>query len=207
MSPCGAPSRPPPSLCGTSALWETRYMAVWHAWSQLAPCAARTSFCSLCHAPASALVQPKWRSAMLVTAIRRVPPNTSWTSAEVPVITTRSVGARGSWKSKRRPTVLHHKEQSPPRLSSGAGPRQHGMGSGLHVAGECARTGRFPVISHPHHPHTHQNCALSFAGLSPPRYLSILRGSMSLAKSVASAPTTATSRCSLRPLWGTEAGM
>lgn len=116
-------------------------------------------------------------------------------------------GARGSWKSKRRPTVLHCQEQSPPRLSSGAGPRQHGMGSGLHVAGECARTGRFPVISHPHHPHTHQNCAFSFDRLSPPRYLSILRGSMSLAKSVASAPTTASSRCTVRPLWGTEAGM
>lgn len=137
----------------------------------------------------------------------RVPPNTSWTSAEVPVVTTRSVGARGSWKSKRRPTVLHRQEQSPPRLSSGAGPRQHGMGSGLHVAGECARTGRFPVISHPHHPHTHRNCALSFAELSPPRYLSILRGSMSLAKSAASAPTTASSRCTVRPLWVPEAGM
>lgn len=137
----------------------------------------------------------------------RVPPNTSWPSAEVPVVTTRSAGARGSWKSKRRPTVLHHQELSPPRLSSGAGPRQHGMGSGLHVAGECARTGRFPVISHPHHPHTHQNSALSFATLSPPRYLSILRGSMSLAESVASAPTTASSRCTVPPLWGTEAGM
>lgn len=137
----------------------------------------------------------------------RVPPNTSWTSAEVPVVTTRSVGARGSWKSKRRPTVLHHQEQSPPRLLSGAGPRQHGMGSGLHVAGECARTGRFPVISHPHHPHTHRNCSLSFAVWSPPRYLSILRGSMSLAKSIASAPTTASSRCPVRPLWGPEAGM
>lgn len=75
---------------------------------------------------------------------------------EVPVVTTRSVGARGSWKSKRRPTVLHHQEQSPPRLLSGAGPRQHGMGSGLHVAGgmrsHWALPGHLPSPSSPHSP-------------------------------------------------------
>lgn len=174
-----------------------------------APCAART-LSLLLFVPCTGECPAAAEMVLCNACYRhshRVPPNTSWTSAEVPVVTTRSVGARGSWKSKRRPTVLHHQEQSPPRLSSGAGPRQHGMGSGLHVAGECARTGRFPVISHPHHPHTHRNRALSFAELTPPRYLSILRGSMSLAKSVTSAPTTASSRCTVRPLWGPEAGM
>lgn len=74
----------------------------------------------------------------------------------LPVVTTRSAGARGSWKSKRRPTVLHHQEQSPPRLSSGAGPRQHGMGTGLYVAVELrshwALPGHLPSPLSPHSP-------------------------------------------------------
>ena len=45
MSPCGAPSRPPPSLCGTSALSESRHIRAWDAQSQLA---ARAAFLAAC---------------------------------------------------------------------------------------------------------------------------------------------------------------
>jgi hypothetical protein len=44
MSPCGALTRPPPSLCGTSPLSRSRHNRVWDAQSRLAACAARTVF-------------------------------------------------------------------------------------------------------------------------------------------------------------------
>lgn len=138
----------------------------------------------------------------------RVPPNTSWTSAERSQSSPLGQSVQGGAGKAKDDPPFSITRSSPHRACCPAlVPVSMAWAAACMLQGECARTGRFPVISHPHHPHTHQNCSLSFAALSPPRYLSILRGSMSLAASVASAPTTASSRCTVRPLWGPEAGM
>lgn len=66
----------------------------------------------------------------------------------------------------------------------------------------ASRSSPIPII-----PTLTRNAPSHLLPCAPPRYLSILRGSMSLAKSILSAPTTASSRCTVRPLWGIEAGM
>lgn len=209
MSPGGAPTRPPPSLCGTSPLSEGRHnKSLGRPRAVLLLVRPVLFFCCLCPAPASALVQPKWCSAMLVTAIRtgshRTPHGQVQRSQSSPL--GQSVqGAAG--KAKDGPPFSITRSSPHRACRPALVPVSMAWAAACMLQGECARTGRFPVISHPHHPHTYQNRALSFATLSPPRYLSMLRGSMSLAKSVASAPTTASSRCTVPPLWGTEAGM
>lgn len=152
LSPCGAPFSPLSLAVRNKRIvgeapWESGSLALHY----LAPDADRTSLLVPCTSECLDVAKMVLCNACYRHSHR------SHRTPHGQVQRSSSLRTRGSWKSKRRPTVLHHQEQSPPRLSTGAGPRQHGMGSRLHVAGEWARTGRFPVISHPHQsPHSHE---------------------------------------------------